>query len=72
MLSIRPNGANMDVKFSSVSGKTYQLEFASVLGGSWIVVHDDLAGTGNPVVGTHTNGASQPGEYYRVKLKTRP
>lgn len=68
ILSIQANGPNIEVTFSSVSGKLYRLQRSDAPGGAWTTVADNIPGTGGPALATHTGGAGQPQGYYRVQL----
>ena len=67
--AITPNGADFIVSFTTVSGKTYELDWIDdLVTGTWTAVATNIAGTGGIVQITDPSAAAQPQRFYRVRL----
>jgi len=66
---VRLSGPDVIVSFTSAPGQRYDVLRADALaGGAWQVVAAGLAGTGQTLQVTDTNGAAFAGRFYRVRI----
>ncbi len=56
----------MQISFPTLAGQSYRLERSSALAGSWSIVADHLAGTGNVAQVTDSNVLPTARAFYRV------
>ena len=65
--ALEKNGANILVKFTTISGRTYRVEYKDDLtSATWLVLAAGVAGTGNVVTVTDAGAASLPKRFYRA------
>ena len=58
-----------EITFPSVAGKSYRVDkSATLIGGSWQTVEDNIAGTGNPVHVVVSGGIADNQCFYRVAV----
>jgi hypothetical protein len=63
------SGNDSIVRFPSVSGRLYRVErSADLTPASWVVLADNIAGTGNPVQVSHSGAISLGRQFYRVSV----
>ena len=63
-------GGDTQLSFATVAGKSYRLECSDNLApDSWMIVQDNISGTGSPVTYTDPNGASLAKRFYRIVVK---
>ena len=67
---LRSPGQAARITFITAAGQNYNLEKSAALGTSWLPVSGatNLAGTGSAVTATDSEPASQPQQYFRVRL----
>jgi hypothetical protein len=66
-------GDDVEISFTSVSGKLYRVEHSdSLLAPDWQPVADNIPGTGSPVVVTNLGAAVLDERVYRVRLLPPP
>jgi hypothetical protein len=66
--SVVPNGNDLVIRFPTVSGITYRVEYKNDLTtGSWLLLADQLLGTGNTIQLADLNAATTGHRYYRVE-----
>jgi hypothetical protein len=64
---VQLSGSDVVVKFPTVSGKTYRVEYSpSLQSGSWAVVQDNISGTGALVQVTDSSASGQSKRFYRI------
>ena len=69
VLACQKAGNDMTVTFSSVAGKSYQLETGTALAPDvWSDAGDPVVATGASTVLTHPGGAGDPKRFYRVRV----
>jgi regulation of enolase protein 1 (concanavalin A-like superfamily) len=62
------DGATM--KFPTISGKTYRVEFSDTLqSGSWSTLQDNITGTGSTVQVTDPNAGTNAKRFYRIVVQ---
>ena len=62
-------GNAVEITFPTVAGKSYRVEKSATLtGGSWQTVEDNIAGTGNPVLVAATGGLADDRCFYRIAV----
>jgi hypothetical protein len=67
--SMKREGGDTILTFPSVAGKTYRAEWSETLQeGSWMVLQDSIAGTGEMLSVTEPNGIVSAKRFYRVVL----
>ena len=67
--SIGISGGDVVITFPSVLGKTYRLEERTELSGSWMLLSDNISGTGSPISVADVEAADQNlKRYYRVSV----
>jgi len=65
--NVTPSGDDVLVSFLTVLGRTYRVERSdTLLDGSWIIVQDEIPGTGGTVEVTDISSAAQPRRFYRT------
>ena len=64
------SGNDFMVRFPSLVGHTYRVEWTAVLtsSNSWNTLADNIAGTGSVIQITDTNALTQPRRFYHVKV----
>ncbi|MGD0059239.1 MAG: fibronectin type III domain-containing protein [Verrucomicrobiia bacterium] len=72
IVSLAQVAGNVQVSFTSVSGKYYTLERCQSLGGAWTTLVDNIPGTGSIRQATDVGGASQSVAFYRIQLNQSP
>jgi hypothetical protein len=69
VVSVEYNGATVNVRFTSVAGRTYRVETSNQLtSGSWSVVVDDLPGINDVLQVTDFGSGAAGHRFYRVRL----
>ncbi len=69
--SLRPNGSDMEVKFNSIAGQFYRVEYTDSLSPpDWKAALQFIPGTGNIITANHAGGAGRPSRFYRVVTLT--
>lgn len=67
--SLTADGNDLVLSFSTVSGITYRVEYKNDLTtGSWLLLADQILGTGNTIQLTDPNAAPTGHRYYRVEV----
>ncbi|MDB6031447.1 MAG: N-acetylmuramoyl-L-alanine amidase, partial [Verrucomicrobiales bacterium] len=69
--SIKVSGANVLVAFPSLKGKIYCLDYTDKLAGAatkWIPAGANVAGTGESIAVTHSDGAMRSSCIYRIRV----
>ena len=67
--SLNPNGSDYVVRFPSVTGKRYRIEFTDFLtGGTWQTLADNINGTGGTIPITDPGALNRPFRAYRIEL----
>jgi 1,4-alpha-glucan branching enzyme len=67
--SVAASGSNFVIKFPSISGKLYRVEFAdTIVNGAWPILANNIAGTGGTIQITDSTAAAQHQRFYRVRL----
>jgi hypothetical protein len=62
-------GDSVEITFPAVAGKSYRVEkSATLIGGSWQTVEDNIAGTGNPVLVVVAGGLAEDQCFYRLAV----
>jgi len=70
ILSITSTGGNVQVGFATVLGKTYQLQYRNDLAtGNWLVLADQIFGTGGTIQIADPTAGSLPKRFYRLALE---
>ena len=65
--AVEKSGADMLVKFTTIAGRTYRLEYKDDLpGATWTTLAASVSGTGNVVPVTDPGAASLPKRFYRA------
>lgn len=65
--AVTKSGADMLVKFTTISGKTYRIEYKDDLpAATWTTLIASVSGTGNVVTVTDPGAASLPKRFYRA------
>ncbi len=67
--NVKVSGSDIVVSFPTASGKTYRVERADVLTGSWTAVQDNIAGTGQTMNVTDAGGAQRTMRFYRLIVR---
>jgi minor extracellular serine protease Vpr len=67
--AIQKMGNDMHIKFTSIAGATYRVEYrADLANGSWQTLVNNISGTGSVIDITDTGGATQGKRFYRAVL----
>lgn len=72
LLTVRFDGPEIRIAFTTAPGKHYQLETADLPGGQWTTVLDSLWGIGGPMEVTDAGGARPVRRFYRIRLQPGP
>jgi hypothetical protein len=66
---LQASGNDLILSFPTVLGKTYSVESSDTLqNGSWVIVQDNIVGTGAAVQITDVGAAAEGKRFYRIEL----
>jgi hypothetical protein len=69
IIDVEISGGDVVVTFPSVLGKTYRLEQRASLGDTWMLLSDNIAGTGSPIGVLDVEAADQNlKRFYRITV----
>ena len=66
LTTIAKSGNDILLNFTTVFGRSYQINSENNLGGSWTMVTNNIPGSGGVMQAVDAGGASQPQRFYRA------